>query len=372
MSIAYKELKRLRLSLGLTQKQLAESISISSARYSSWERGEKQPSTVHLQALATNFNCSVSKLIDSSDGNDSDSGYFDDRHPSFSYFVHERQEEKGDTHYLLILKLSIFEHPMIFELSYSSREKTLRAITNGGSDFIWVETFNDKMFYINTDCIEWTILHNDDSDEYPLLSGNNFHETPLTKADVTKDAVLFMMAKNGNCEGNSEYYLSMDFEWLIRNKSRLIKDIPIVVNSLQDSLQGEYIEFVNDTKKTMYEKEFINAWGIRITLKNGKEIFLPGMSVREEGWDDVLIDIKNMNLYDGNNVTIFSDYENSNQYMIPTKEIALIEYPNIFEGMGLYAQFEGIEELTYDDIDSVVQNCYELIWGECNKKQIDG
>ena len=57
-----------------------------------------------------------------------------------------------------------------------------------------------------------------------------------------------------------------------------------------------------------------------------------------------MIEIRNMNLYDESHITTFSDHQHFYRYILPTKDIALIEYPNIFEAIGLYAQYEGIED----------------------------
>ena len=359
MAIATKELKRLRLSQNLTQKQLADSIDVSSARYSSWERGEKQPSSENIQKLAEKLCCTVSKLIVSTQDNQFDIEVFNDKHSEFSYFVNEQREEKTRTYDELILKLKLFDAPLIFQLSKESEEKSINSIMRGEYDFIWVETHDDKMLYINTDCIEWLICHDDGADQYPDICKGKFHYTPLLNADVTKSAVLFMMSKNGNNDSSNE--LLTDFEWLIQNQSRLIDETPKSIRHLKESLGKNYNNFLNDTENTQYEKKFIDAWGIRIFLKNGKDIFLPGMFSRGEVWDEVLIDIKNMNLYDDNHITDFSDYDN-NRYIIPTKEIALIEYPNVFNAIANYAEYEKIVQIDYQEVDKTIEKLFKLVW----------
>lgn len=364
MAIATKELKRLRLSQDLTQKNLADAIGVSSARYSSWERGEKQPSSENIQKLAETLKCSINKLVEQSKETKFDIEIFNDKNPSFSYFVNERKDQKIRSHDALILKINIFDYALLLELSSESEKKSLNSILRGEHDFIWVETYDDKMFYVNTDCIEWAIWHDDGADEYPEICEGKFHETPLLKADVTKNAVLFMMAKNGNHEvnGDCNFDLSVDFEWLIEHQSRLIEEAPDVIKSLKENLGENYINFLNDTEKTEYEREFINAWGIRIFLKGGKEIFLPGMYSRGEAWDEPLIDIQNMNLYDDHHVTNFSDHETNNHYLIPTNQIAFIEYPNVFNAIGNYAEYEKISLLDTEIVDKTVEELSMLAW----------
>lgn len=369
MATQNKELKRLRMSFNLTQKQLAESINVSPARYSSWERGEKNPSATHLQALASKLKCSISKLVAQPEESEQETDYCNDKLQSFSYFVHEREEEKEHFAYLedFIIKLSLFDLPLKLNLSKDSRSKSLNSIIDGDSDFIWIETVDDKLIHINRSCIEWTILHDDAADEYPSLSGNKFHETPLIKGSVDKDSVLFMMAKNGNFEISEDinYYLSQDLEWLINKKSRLVNEIPQSILSAKTVLKDNYTSYLNETEKTNYDQDFANAWGVRVYLKSGKQIFLPGMSCRGDGWDEAIQKIRQMSLYDENPVTVFSDHENSNTYCIPTKDIMLVEYPNVFEGMGLYAEYEDVEEINdFEEVDSIIKKFYDLAWDD--------
>lgn len=369
MTAANQEFKRLRKQLGMTQKQLAEKIGISSARYSSWERGEKQPSTAHIQALASQLQCPVSKLI-KPDQDQEQFDCLDDKAPNFSYFVSERNDEHGKSsfHEQLIIKLTIFENPMIFSLSDDCSSKVFQAISQNEHDFIWVETFNEEMRYINTTCIEWAIRHNDAADEFPELSGGKFHETSLSKADVTKNFLLWMMARCGDIENEtSNYFLAMDFEWLTQTRSRLIDDIPQIIQLTRDKFGENYSTMINDKKEVGYDSTFSDVWGVRIYLKSGEQIFLPGMSCRGDGWNEVLIDIQNMTLYDENPIALFSDFDSLNRYMIPVKSIAMVEYPNVFDGMGLHAQFEDKNERSQDETETIIKSLYDMAWHGCNE-----
>ncbi len=364
MPIATKELKKLRKAKDLTQKQLAKSIDISPARYSSWERGEKQPSTEFVQKLASELGCSVSKLISQPKIEDVEEA-FNDKHVSFNYFVHERESEEGHYYFSeeLIIKLKLFEKPLNLILSNESRRKSINLLRNGQHGFVWLETVDDKMFYVNTSIIEWTILHNEAADEYPSISGNEFHETPLIKADVSKNGSLYMLAKNGNFDlGDCNFSLASDLAWLVSRQSKLIDEIPEVITNIKNRLGDNYLNFLNDTENSGYGNKFEDAWGIRIFLRNGQEIFLPGMTERGESWDEALLNIQDLNLYDDDVTTEFSDFENCNRYLIPTKEIALIEYPNVFGAMGLYYQFSGHEELDYDKVDSIIEKLHDQVW----------
>jgi len=367
-----KELKRLRMSLNLTQKQLAESINVSPARYSSWERGEKTPSTAHLQALASKLTCSISKLVVQQEEPVAKAIYCSDRSPSFIYFNEDNASDRIHTSLSdeLIIKLSIFELPIKFELSEYSKQKLLTQIIDDDSNFIKIETIDDKLFFVNRSNIQWTIFHDEAADEYPALAGEGFHETPLLKADVDKKTVLFMMAKNGNFEisEDSDYYLSNDLEWMIKNKSKLADEIPTVITSLKTSLKESYSSLLNNSEKSNYEQNFTDAWGVRVYLKSGEQIFLPGIFDRGEGWDDCVQHIKPVTKFDENTVTVFFDHERLNTYCIPIKDISFIEYPSVFEALGLYAEyvaFERKEELDdFEEIDAIINKLYNLAWND--------
>lgn len=58
-----ERLKTLREERGLTQADLGELLHLSSTAYGYYERGERDPSTETLQALADFYNCSVDYLL---------------------------------------------------------------------------------------------------------------------------------------------------------------------------------------------------------------------------------------------------------------------------------------------------------------------
>lgn len=65
-------LREIRIKKGLTQKQLAEKISVSTKCISLWENGERNPNIVMLKKLAEIFHCSTDSLLDTGwrDGDD--------------------------------------------------------------------------------------------------------------------------------------------------------------------------------------------------------------------------------------------------------------------------------------------------------------
>ena len=56
-------LKELRLKHGLTQKAVAEHLSISPAAYSLYEKGKREPKYETLEKIANLFNVSVGYLV---------------------------------------------------------------------------------------------------------------------------------------------------------------------------------------------------------------------------------------------------------------------------------------------------------------------
>ncbi len=52
-----------RKALGLTQKQLAEQLGMSDKSVSKWERGQSDPSTTNLMALAKLFQVTPEELL---------------------------------------------------------------------------------------------------------------------------------------------------------------------------------------------------------------------------------------------------------------------------------------------------------------------
>ncbi|WP_394405363.1 helix-turn-helix domain-containing protein [Streptococcus sp. 20-1249] len=58
-----KNLKRLRLEKGLTQKQVAQAIKTSQQCYMRWETGKTSPTLNTLEKLAQFFGVTVSELV---------------------------------------------------------------------------------------------------------------------------------------------------------------------------------------------------------------------------------------------------------------------------------------------------------------------
>lgn len=58
-----KNLKQLRLSYNMTQKQLAEELTISQQAYTKWETGKTSPTLTSLEKIAKFFNVPISVLV---------------------------------------------------------------------------------------------------------------------------------------------------------------------------------------------------------------------------------------------------------------------------------------------------------------------
>ena len=58
-----KELRSVRLKVGMTQKEVAEAISVSQAAIAKWETGKSSPSLSNLIKLADIYNTSVDSLV---------------------------------------------------------------------------------------------------------------------------------------------------------------------------------------------------------------------------------------------------------------------------------------------------------------------
>lgn len=65
-------IKKIRLTKGLLQKQLAEKMGCNQNDISRWESGERTPSTENLSKIAEALGCSVNDLITSDENYDSD------------------------------------------------------------------------------------------------------------------------------------------------------------------------------------------------------------------------------------------------------------------------------------------------------------
>lgn len=369
MTVANLELKRLRKINNLSQKEIAQKLEVSSARYSSWERGERQPSIEFLKKIANILKCNVSSLIelDVSNSAANDDEFSNDRRDDFYYFFSEDDKNRNNINYLLeefIVKLSLFSEPLKFNLTEECRDNVTGFIGDPNFNFIEVHDAQEKIFHINRSCIEWAIFHDDAADNYPSITGGLFHETPLQKAIMSKQELLWVMSRNGNSELNDDALpdLAMDFEWLIQKQSRLIDDIEESINYIKEKYEADYINMLHDTQNTGYMQNLSDAWGVRIYLLDGKEIYLPGFSSRSSGIEAIMENIDSPAAC-SEDMSIFSDYENLNTYMIPTKSIAMIEYPKIYEGMSLYSEYSNKQDIiSYEETDDMVEKFYNLVW----------
>lgn len=67
-----EKLKRLREQQGLTQKQLAEKVSISVSNITKYEKGQLEPSIERLISLSEALNTSISNILTNSSNSDTD------------------------------------------------------------------------------------------------------------------------------------------------------------------------------------------------------------------------------------------------------------------------------------------------------------
>ena len=64
MSEYLKRLKELRLTKGISQKEIAEYLGITAAAYSLYERGNREPKIAILRKIAEYYNVSVDDLLE--------------------------------------------------------------------------------------------------------------------------------------------------------------------------------------------------------------------------------------------------------------------------------------------------------------------
>ena len=58
------KIKELRLSVGLTQSELADKLNVLQSTVAMWESGDNTPRTKKLPELAENLKCEISDLFD--------------------------------------------------------------------------------------------------------------------------------------------------------------------------------------------------------------------------------------------------------------------------------------------------------------------
>lgn len=58
------KIKELRLSVGLTQSELADKLNVLQSTVAMWESGDNTPRTEKLPELAENLKCEISDLFD--------------------------------------------------------------------------------------------------------------------------------------------------------------------------------------------------------------------------------------------------------------------------------------------------------------------
>lgn len=63
MSVFSEQLKDLRKTKGLTQKEVSEKIGIARGSYGNWERGKREPNIEMLVKLADYFDVSLDYLL---------------------------------------------------------------------------------------------------------------------------------------------------------------------------------------------------------------------------------------------------------------------------------------------------------------------
>lgn len=68
-----EQLRKARLSLGMTQQQVADALGITSSTYCGYETGKRQPDVLKLKRLADILHTSGDVLLETGLGSDSDS-----------------------------------------------------------------------------------------------------------------------------------------------------------------------------------------------------------------------------------------------------------------------------------------------------------
>ncbi len=66
-------LKKIRISKGMTQEQLADACGVGQSVVSQWESGFCNPKVETLRKLATVLNCTIDELIGNEEGEDGES-----------------------------------------------------------------------------------------------------------------------------------------------------------------------------------------------------------------------------------------------------------------------------------------------------------
>jgi len=79
----YKNLKKFRLQCSLTQKQMAEALSIDRSTYTYYESGKSVPTLDTLKKIASIFNVTVDRLIDYVPPSDPAEFMLHEKHPYY-------------------------------------------------------------------------------------------------------------------------------------------------------------------------------------------------------------------------------------------------------------------------------------------------
>lgn len=120
MSEYLKRLKELRLTKGISQKEIAEYLGITVAAYSLYERGNREPKIAILRKIAEYYNVSVDDLLEMNSTPTIPAIHFDD-----SGFTEE--EMKEILQFAEFIKSKRSEKPVV---EYAIRQDSL----NSGTD----------------------------------------------------------------------------------------------------------------------------------------------------------------------------------------------------------------------------------------------
>ena len=83
-------LKRRRISLGITQKQISEFLNVTQSQYSRIEKGDSDPNK-HLKKLSEIFNCEPNEVFQGKILREIEDDFLNDQTNNFQRIFHERK-----------------------------------------------------------------------------------------------------------------------------------------------------------------------------------------------------------------------------------------------------------------------------------------
>ncbi|WP_461538424.1 helix-turn-helix domain-containing protein [Spongorhabdus nitratireducens] len=377
-------LKKHRLSAGLTQAQVASKLGIRTNRYGSWERGEKQPPASILPQLAELFRTSTDKLLSPTTATESDRDSDVENLDIKRMFIEFDPDQLPFVRYELIIKLSIFEKPLHFTPPLNNLNLFIRNYSDSDYPWLIIQTVNNSSHIINKQHIEWFVVHDEGLDNWPSLAQNGFHETPLMKEGVSASTAIMAMAINASfCEllnidenklelksmvneDNFSYKLHKDFEWLVEHKSELFDKRNIELKDTREQLR--YEEALADKEKSGWLNSFNESWGIRSYFSNGQTLFKGGCTSYEAEWHGEISEYflyLNHGFFDQPQSYSATDSD-GNEYTFRSDLFVMMELPTAFlEMANIQSHWDAMEhkpkQLSQDEAEKVMIKIIETV-----------